>query len=97
MTDRRDQVSAALTEIRTVRSRAESARAALAENDGKSETRWEPAGMDDYGYVPPSQTSFRDPDADEIDRLLAEFIEKTAKFAGRGSRRPGTVSKQRGQ
>jgi hypothetical protein len=87
MTDRRDDTSVALVEIRAVRSRAASARILLAGRDGLMETRRIPGGMDDDGYYAPYTEHFRDPDADEIDALLKEFIDKTVKFARRGIER----------
>jgi hypothetical protein len=83
MPDRKNDTSEALTEIRAVRSRAISARERLALHDGQVERRQIPGGMDDDGYFGPTTERFRDPDADEMDALLAEFLEKTAKFAGR--------------
>jgi hypothetical protein len=88
--DRKNDTSEALNEIRAVRSRAVLARAHLALNSGEIETRRNPAGMDDEGYFEPTLERFRDPDADEMDALLAEFIDKTTKFAGRTrAPRPG--------
>lgn len=87
MSERKNDTSEALTEIRTVRSRAESALERIALNDGKVERRRIPASMDEDGYVPATDVRFRDPDADEMVALLAEFVEKTTKFAGRRKRR----------
>ncbi len=92
MTDRRNDTSKALTEIRTVRSRAQSALELLAGNGGESEVRIIPASMDDDGYIPGGTERYRDPDADEMVRLLTEFVDKTERFAkGRrtAAHRPG--------
>jgi hypothetical protein len=92
--NRRDDTSAALTEIRTVRSRAQSAIEKLQGREGMSEMRILPAAMDENGYHAPETEYFRDPDADEMEAVLTEFIEKTARWArGTGTRsstaRPG--------
>lgn len=84
MSDRRRDVGEALTEIRTVRSRAQSAIDRIEFNDGKVEYRRLPASMDEDGYVPVRTERFRDPDADEMVRLLEDFITASAKFARRG-------------
>ncbi len=92
MSDRSKDVSEALTEIRTVRSRAQSALERLAQNDGELERLTIPASMDDEGYIPGRTERFRDPDADEMVRLLTEFVDKTECFAkGRrtAAHRPG--------
>jgi hypothetical protein len=94
--DRRKDTSMALTEIRTVRSRAESAHEKINSGDGKIEARWEQPRFDEDGnYVHPGSVAFRDEDADEISELLADFIAKTARFANK-ARKPGVVSKLRG-
>jgi hypothetical protein len=84
VTDRSRDTSEALKEIRTVRSRAVAARERLALHDGNIETRRVPAGMVDDEYLPVRDEYYRDADADEMDAALAEFIDKTAKFARRG-------------
>jgi hypothetical protein len=87
MTDRRDDASIALGLIRVVLSEAVNARERLALKGGLTETRRVPGGMDDEGYFGPYMEGFRDPDADEIDALLKEFIDKADKFAQRGADR----------
>lgn len=84
MSDRSRDVSNALTEIRTVRSRAQAAVETLA---GDLETHRIPAILDEEGYLPPHEEPYRDPDADEMVALLTEFIEKTARFAKAGGHR----------
>lgn len=96
MTDRSKHTSAALTEIRTVRSRAQSAIERIESNDGQAESEWLPARMDEDGYVEASRRRYRDPDADEMVALLNEFIEKTAHFATRAQRKPGVINKRMG-
>jgi len=94
VTDRSRDTSNALEQIRTVRSRAIAARERLALNDGLLETRRVPAGMVDDEYLPVRDEPYRDPDADEMDALLAEFIEKTAKFAKRGGHKTAHQRRQ---
>jgi len=82
--DRRKDTSEALTEIRTVHSRAWSALDRLAMNNGLSETRRIEASYDEDGeYVPPSIENYRDPDADEMVAALEAFVAATAKWANR--------------
>lgn len=83
--NRSRDVSEALTEIRTVRSRAQSAIARLNQNGGELERERIPAHFtDEDEYVPPLERRFKDPDADEMIALLTEFISKTTRFAKRG-------------
>lgn len=87
MTDRSRDVSNALTEIRTVRSRAESALIALQRNEGLTEIVRHPASMDEDGYADPWTEFVADPDVVEMMDLLTDFIDKTAKFAKAGGRK----------
>lgn len=86
MSDRSRDVSNALTEMRTVRSRAESAIARINTTlyDGKIESRRHPPRMDEDGYVEGWVERFRDQDADEMVALMQDFIAKTEKFAKKG-------------
>ena len=84
---RKGDTSHALTEIRTVRSRAISALEVLTNNGGRSEIVHVPAGMDDDGYFAARTERHADPDADKMIALLTDFIAKTQRFA-RGERRP---------
>jgi len=94
--DRRRDTGNALTEIRTARSRAESALAYLAKNDGNTESeRISAAMMDDGEWVPPSYRHFPDPDAAEMIAALEAFVASTEKWAKK-ARPPGVVNKQKG-
>lgn len=83
MGNRKNDVGEALTEIRTVRSRAVSAINRIDLGDGLMEHRRIPAHMDDDEYVPTEDVRFRDPDADEMVALLKAFVAATEKFKGR--------------
>jgi hypothetical protein len=90
MSDRSRDTSEALIEIRTVRSRAESAIARIDHHPSlgdKIERRDHPAGMDEDVYLPRRTEWFRDEDADEMVALLADFVKATEKFVKRGRQR----------
>ena len=95
MSDRSKDTSDALTEIRTVRSRAQSAIAAIGGPEKQSESRHVDAHMNEDGeYIKGYFEFSRDQDADEMVRLLEEFVEKTTKFARKGpARQPGQVKR----
>lgn len=83
MTDRKGDTSNALTEIRTVRSRAQSAidKINLSFLDGRIERRPVGPTWQDGEYVPGYEEFYRDEDADEMVALLEDFVKKTERFA----------------
>jgi len=96
MGDRKKDTGYALTEVRTARSRAESAIAAINAGDGRTERRWTTASFNEEGdYVHPQSTAFRDPDADEMVAALQAFVDATAKWANK-TRKPGVINQRHG-
>jgi hypothetical protein len=85
--DRSRDTSNALSEMRTVRSRAIAAIEALAKDGGEIEAIHHPASMDEDGYLDPYTEYVKDPDADEMLVLLTEFVAKTERFAKAGGHR----------
>ena len=83
MTNRSMDTSLALTEIRTVRNRAESA---IENLQGDTERETIPAHMEGDEYISGYTYKYRDADADEMIRLLREFVDSTACFAKAGRR-----------
>lgn len=76
--DRRDDTSQALNEIRAARERSVAAMKAL---DGDLETRRTPAQMVGRTYVPIKTEAYRDPDSDDMQAALADFIAATERWS----------------
>ena len=87
-----DRVSKALTEARTVLSRAVTARQAC---EGDNEIDVVPAMLDDDGvYQPGGTVRYRDPQADEIQADLDQVIAIMTKYA-RGGKVPKSLQERR--
>lgn len=80
MADRRHDRSEALTWMRAVRALVQRAIEPIQNEEG-TEVRLIAAGMDEYNeYQSPRIERFKDVDADEMARVLQEFIQRTERW-----------------